>query len=99
MLQVLAIVMGLGSLACWIYTLVKIFQANQIWQGVVGIICPLFAFIWGWIKSGELGIQKVMLIWTVLIILGFTFNLMVAGSVASQMRAAPPGVVLFGFAG
>ena len=74
-LWVLGLLCSIGSLVCWIMVLVAIFKANQIWQGVVGIICPLFAFIWGWMQATPLGIRKVMQIWTVLIIAGIVLNL------------------------
>ena len=73
---ILAIIFGIGSLICWILVLVKIFQANQIGLGILGILCPLFTFIYGWIKSGEWGLQRIMLIWTVCIVVGFAINLM-----------------------
>jgi hypothetical protein len=73
-LQILAILVGLGSLVCWIFVLIKIFQDGNVGLGIVGIICPLFAFIYGWMKANEYGIQKVMLIWTVLIVAGIAVN-------------------------
>ena len=75
MLFILAILCSLGSLACWIIVLVKIFQSGNIGMGIVGIICPLVAFIYGWTKANEYGIQKVMLVWTVLIVAGIGLNL------------------------
>ena len=65
---ILAILIGLGSLACWILVLVKIFQAGQIGLGILGIFCPLFTFIYGWIKADEFGIRQIMIIWTVLVL-------------------------------
>ena len=75
MLFALAILVSLGSLACWIIVLVKIFQAGNIGMGIVGILCPLVAFIYGWVKANELRIQKVMLIWTVLVLVSIGLNL------------------------
>ncbi|HEY2587819.1 MAG TPA: hypothetical protein VGI81_18890 [Tepidisphaeraceae bacterium] len=65
---ILAILIGLGSLACWILVLVKIFQAGQIGLGILGIICPLFTFIYGWIKADQFGIRQIMIIWSVLVL-------------------------------
>jgi nitrate/nitrite transporter NarK len=76
MLEILSILVGVGSLVCWIFVLVRIFQAGNIGLGILGIICPLFAFIYGWVKSEELNIRQVMLIWTVLIVVGLIINIM-----------------------
>ena len=57
------ILLSIGSLVCWIMVLIHIFKEN-VGLGVLGIFCGLFAFIYGWVKVGEYGIQKVMLAWT-----------------------------------
>lgn len=71
-MQILGMAAGIGSLVCWIMVLVKLFQAKQTLHGVLGIItCGLWAFIWGWVVSGKLKLQKIMIIWTICIIIGF----------------------------
>ena len=87
-MAILSLLVGLGSLVCWIMVLVKIFQAKQVWQGVVGIICPLFALIWGWMKAAELGTSKIMPIWTGLVVVQVILNVLFASRSASVM--APP---------
>ena len=74
MLQVLNIVVSLGSLICFIIVLVKMFQNAGVLQGILGLICGLWCFIWGWMNAGKLGIKNIMLIWTVLILLGIVFT-------------------------
>jgi hypothetical protein len=64
MAQIAMIVFGLGSLVCWIIMVVKIIQAGYTLQGVLGIICGLVAFIYGWMKADELGAKNIMLAWT-----------------------------------
>ena len=73
---VIAILAGLVSFACWIYVLIKIFTAGNIGLGVLGIICPLFAFIYGWVKSAEYNIQTVMLVWSAAIGVGIVGNVL-----------------------
>jgi hypothetical protein len=75
MLFPLAILVSLGSLVCWILVLVKIFKSGNIGLGIVGIICPLVAFIYGWMKADEFGIKNIMLIWTVLVIASIGLNI------------------------
>jgi len=82
--QIAVIVFGIGSLVCWIIMLVKIFQAGYTLQGVLGILCALVAFIYGWMKADELDAKPIMLGWTGCIIgqLIFTF----AGGGAAMSR-------------
>lgn len=47
--------------------LIKICQENILY-GILGIICGLFALIYGWVRVTEYRIQKVMLWWTVAIV-------------------------------
>ena len=74
MLSLLAMLMSLGSLICFIIVLVKMFQTAGVLQGILGLICGLWCFIWGWMNAGKLGIKNIMMIWTLLIILSIVFN-------------------------
>jgi len=83
MLGILFILAEIGILVCFIIVLVKMFQTAGIVQGIIGLICSLWAFIWGWMNAGKVGIKNVMIIWTVLILLcivlgiasgGFNYN-------------------------
>jgi hypothetical protein len=77
-LALLALVCLLGSIICWIIVLIKMFQNAGALHGILGLICSLWAFIWGWMNSGKLGIRNIMLIWTALIIL-YTVLMIAAG--------------------
>jgi hypothetical protein len=74
MLSILALVASLGSLICFIIVLVKLFQNAGVLQGILGLICGLWTFIWGWMNAGKLGIKNLMLIWTLLIVLSIILN-------------------------
>lgn len=82
MLSILAWLALVGSTICWIIVLIKIFQNDGALKGIIGLICSLFAFIWGWMNAARLGVKNIMMIWTVLIIIfmilaamgGFSFN-------------------------
>ena len=59
---------GIVGLVCWIMTLIKMFTDKEkggVLHGVIGIICGLWAFIWGWMNAGRLNHGKIMLIWTI----------------------------------
>ena len=86
----LSIVASLVSLVCWIITLVKIFKSeNGVLHGIIGIICGLWAFIWGWMKAGEMDNQKIMLIWTIAIIASIALS--VLGSMLAVGSMATTG--------
>jgi hypothetical protein len=87
----LTIVLAAGSLICWILVLIKIFKDN-VGLGIVGIICSLFAFIYGWIKAKEYGIQKLMVWWTLLVIASIVVQLLglALGVAVAAARSAPP---------
>jgi hypothetical protein len=53
-----------------IMVIVKIFKHAGVGLGILSIFCGPFAFIWGWIKSKELGLKKVMMWYTILLVLG-----------------------------
>jgi hypothetical protein len=77
-LQILAIAVGIGSLVCWIIVLVKLFQNGYTVPGIIGIICALVAFIYGWMKADELGVKNIMLVWTGLIVASIVLNVAAA---------------------
>jgi hypothetical protein len=86
--SVLGWLAGIVSLVCFILVIIAMFQ-NQ--QGTLAIVCLvlllcgigfLIAFIFGWIRSGEWGITKIMMIWTGAIIVGIICNI-VAGALGA----------------
>ena len=73
MLQLIGgILYGVGAIASivfWIIILIKMFKTEQSpMQGIIGIFCSLWAFIWGWMNATKLGLKKTMLQWTVAIV-------------------------------
>ena len=55
---------SIGFLICYIRVLVALFKREGVGLGILGILCSLYPYIWGWIKSAELGLRKVMIWWT-----------------------------------
>jgi hypothetical protein len=64
-IAILYIVVALIALVLHIMLLVKIFQYGSVVLGILGIICPPFALIWGWLKSEEYEIRNLM-VWLTL---------------------------------
>ena len=87
MLGILAMLVGLGCLVCFIIVLIKLFQNEGALKGVLGLICSLYTFIWGWMNATRLGIKNIMMIWTILIIVAIILNFM--GAFAYQMPMTP----------
>ena len=78
MMGILGWVMNIVALVCWVLVLVKLFQdkeKNGVIHGILGIVtCGLWAFIWGWIQAGRLNLTKVMIAWSLAIILSFVLG-------------------------
>ena len=87
MFNILAILAGIGNLICFIIVLIKLFQQKGALHGILGLICGIYTFIWGWINAARLNIKNIMLIWTVLILLGIVFNvLLTQGATNAALR-------------
>lgn len=64
LLSILVGITGLGWLACWIMTLIKMFKHESTGLAVLGIFCGIWAFIWGWMNAKKHDHQKIMKIWS-----------------------------------
>jgi hypothetical protein len=75
-LGILALVIGLGSLACWIMEIVAAFnRGDGPLMGILSIVlCGLGGFIIGWINHAEWGITNLMYIWTGLAVASFALQ-------------------------
>jgi hypothetical protein len=76
MLTVLFIAVIIVNLVCWIKVLIVLFSKAGVGLGILGIICSLFAFIWGWMKHKEYGLTKVMTVWTIAVVVMIPLNVM-----------------------
>ena len=72
--SILAFVAGLA-------VLIKLFQKEGLLKGVLGLICMLYTFIWGWqnFKNEQLKLKNWMYIWTAVIVLGYIAQFALAG--------------------
>ena len=84
-LAILSLLISLVSIACWIMVLVKIFQSGDTLWGILGI-CPLVAFIYGWVKNQALDIKNIMMVWTLCIIGSLILNFVAVGMGAGAHR-------------
>ena len=73
-----ALIVGLVSLVCWIWTIVRAFQEGETASGILSI-CPLVGFIIGRINSGSWNHTKVMIVWSICIVINILLNVALAG--------------------
>ena len=82
----LASLLMIGSLICWILVLIKLFKAKGVLHGILGIICGLYPFIWGWINAKTLDIKNIMIAWTACWVIGIPLNMMAGIGAAGDMQ-------------
>jgi len=73
----LSALISIGSLICWVMVLIKMFsdqEAGGVGKGIFGVICALYAFIWGWQQAEKHNLKTMMMIWTVLVIVSILLN-------------------------
>jgi hypothetical protein len=80
MIGILAIVAAIAGFICQILVLTKMLPEEGILKTILGLICGLYALIWGWQNADRLGIKKLMQIWTGLIIVGLVLNVLARAS-------------------
>ncbi len=72
----------------YIMLLVKLFQHGGVGLGILGIFCGPFTYIWGWMKSSEFRLKKIMiwltLTWVVSTLLYMVGSFMLAASPEGQ---------------
>lgn len=73
-MQILAMLVALGCFICAVIVLIKLFQNEGALKGILGLLCGLYTFIWGWMNADRLGIKNIMLIWTLLLIVLIVLN-------------------------
>ena len=82
--SLLAMACGIGSLICLILVLIKLFPAEGPVKGVLGIICGIYTFVWGWQNADRFNLRQIVQIWTVVIIASIVLNFLSAYFVASS---------------
>ena len=78
-LQLLGLLVNLICLICFIIVLIKLFQNEGVLKGILGLICGLYTFIWGWMNATKLNIKTIMMVWTLLIIVAIIITVMGGG--------------------
>lgn len=79
----------IGSIIMWIagvVVLIKLFQTEGVMKGILGFICMLYTFIWGWQNIGkeELKLKTWMYLWSGAVVLGVILNIVSASAGAGE---------------
>jgi hypothetical protein len=88
-MQYLIWLLALAAFVIQILVVVKMFQNAGALHGILGIICGLYAYIWGWMNSAKLGLRNLMIIWTLLIIIILILNVVFGASMAANYGPVP----------
>jgi hypothetical protein len=93
-LQIVSLLIGLGSLVCFVLVVIQMFQHGQTGLAIASIVLifccgigGLVAFVVGWMNANAWGIKNTMLIWTALIVVNIILSFMAPIPVASMYGA------------
>ena len=62
-LQLINGIVGLASFVLMVMVLIRLYKAEGTGQAVLGLICGLYTFFWGWKNADRLGFTKEMNWW------------------------------------
>ncbi len=87
MIMALLAVAGLANLITFIIVLIRLFKEEGAGKGILGLICGIYTYWWGWKnatrldmadaqagKKGPLTYKNVMLVWTVALLIQIVLN-------------------------
>lgn len=83
-MQIVSGILGGISFIVGILVLVKLFQKEGVLKGILGLICMLYTFIWGWMHAKEDNFTNLMIIWTAVIVI----SAIVSGIIAATATPA-----------
>ena len=84
-LSILYFLVSLVTLVLAILVLIKLFQKEGVLKGILGIICMLYTFIWGWMNAKGLNITNIMWGWTACIIVMVILQFVMGASAMPQL--------------
>ena len=77
---IVSLIVAIANLVCLIIVLTKLFPKEGVGMGILGIICGLYTFIWGWQNADAQGIKNVMIVWSFCIGLNIVMNVLATSS-------------------
>jgi hypothetical protein len=88
-MNALAALAGLVSFGCAVMVLIKLFQAEGVGKGILGIICGIYAFVWGWQNNEKNNQKNIMIVWSIAAALGIIFNIAAASKSSGAVKRLP----------
>ncbi len=82
----MSVLQWIANVIIWvmgILVLIKLFKKEGVLKGILGIICMLYTYIWGWMHVKDENLKNVMYIWTGLIVLGIILNVVTQSNAAA----------------
>lgn len=76
-------ILGLISFVVGILVLIKLFKREGVLKGILGLICMLYTFIWGWMHHKDENITTLMYIWTAVIVISMIIGGILAATAGS----------------
>jgi hypothetical protein len=70
----LILLVGLVNFVLAIIVLIRLFRRKGILHGILGLICMLYTFIWGWMKAKEENLTTIMIAWTACILINVALS-------------------------
>jgi hypothetical protein len=80
---------GIATAVVAIMVLIKLFQTEGPLKGIIGLICFLYTYIWGWMNANKLNIKNLMLIWTGLFVVLMILYAVAFATAFSSMQGTP----------
>ncbi len=62
-------ILQITSIIIFFIVLIKLFKTEGALKGILGFLCGLYTFIWGWLKHKELQMTKMMTVWTLIFVI------------------------------
>ena len=82
----------LAGLILFVLVLIRLFKKEGPLKGILGVICGIYTFIWGWLKHKELKLTRIMAIWTAVLIIPIVVQVVFAsGSISLMVNAVKTG--------
>jgi hypothetical protein len=88
-MQYLIWLLVLVAIVLQILVVVKMFQNAGALHGILGLICGLYALIWGWMNADKYNIRNLMIAYTGVLVLVIVLNVVFGASMAAGVGPIP----------
>lgn len=80
----------LAAIVFQILLVIKMFKHAGALHGIIGLLCGLYALIWGWMNANKFeGVKNIVMIYTALLILYLILAAVFGGFSYGTMPTAP----------